>query len=308
MPAFTVTAVDTTNNTLTAAGVAAVAGAPGAVLLTGDRLRLRNVGGALPAATPALAPVTDYFAIRVDDNTIKVSDTNAHALAGTGIVDLTGAGSGTTTIEFGLPYCIPTQVMVPGVSQVKSVDLNGSWAALVALYDLLTAQAQAVWSVVTLAVSLVINGSLTVTGLFNKEQTWQHSIAFALPDASASLSLGVAGTTATRLSLQTSTGDNVLPLNIPVGTITKWSITLSKTSATGTITGRIYECANANGVGVTQIGATQTNSANNPGAITLGQTGLSFAMTSGREYFLVLNGGGVTGDQATSYFAAVTGT
>lgn len=299
MPAITVTAVNTGTEELTAVAHG---------LLTGDRFRLRNVGGALPAATPALAGVTDYFAVRTGVDTLKVSDTNAHALAGTGIVNLTGAGSGTTTIEYGLPYCLPTQVSVPGVSQVKSADLNGSWAALVALYDLLTGQVQAIWSLVTLAVSLVINGSLTLTGLFVHEQTWQHSIAFALPDASASLSLGVAGTTSTRLSLLTSTGDNVLPLAIPVGTITKWSVTLNKASATGTITARIYENATASGVGPTQIGVTQTNNAASPGAITLGQTGLSFAMTAGREYFMVINGGGTTGDQVTSYYAAVTGT
>src|SRR4051794_40494401 len=117
MASYTVTAVDLVNNTLTAAGVAAVAGAVPpvifqTVLLTGDRLRLRNVGGALPAATPAHAPVTDYFAIRVSDDVIKVATSNANALAGVA-VDITGGlGAGTTTIEFQLPYCIPTEVAV----------------------------------------------------------------------------------------------------------------------------------------------------------------------------------------------------
>lgn len=133
MPAFTVTSVSTVNDTFTAAGVAATGGAAGTVLQTGDRLRLRNVGGALPAATPSLAAATDYFAIRVDDNNIKVSDTNAHALAGTNIVDLTGSGSGTTTIEFGLPYVIPTALAAAG-TQIKSVNDQGVWNALVALY------------------------------------------------------------------------------------------------------------------------------------------------------------------------------
>lgn len=158
MPAFTVTAVDTTNNTLTATGVAAAGGTVGLVLTTGDRLRLRNVGGALPAATPALAAVTDYFAIRVDDNTIKVADTNAHALAGTAI-DITGSGSGTTTIEFNLPYCVP-RVAAQG-SLVFYRDDNAAWQALVALYDLLTGQTQSIWSTIVVAVTVAFNAAVT---------------------------------------------------------------------------------------------------------------------------------------------------
>lgn len=167
MPAFTVTSVDTTANTLTSTGVAAVGGAEGAVLQTGDRLRLRNVGGALPAATPSLAAVTDYFAVRVSDDAIKLSDTNAHALAGTNIVDLTGSGSGTTTIEFGLPYCLPTASAAAG-TQIKSVNDRTAWASLVALYDLLTGQAESVWSgAVKLAGALTVGGATTLNGTLN---------------------------------------------------------------------------------------------------------------------------------------------
>ena len=150
MPAFTVTSVDTTANTLTSTGVAAAGGAEGTVLLTGDRFRLRNVGGAVPAG---LTAGLDVFAVRVDDNTIKVSDTNAHALAGTNIIDITGSGSGTTTIEFGLPYCLPTAIAGP-LTQIKSVNDRGAWNSLVALYDLLTGQAQSIWTAVTLNVPL----------------------------------------------------------------------------------------------------------------------------------------------------------
>lgn len=303
MPAFAVSAVDTTANTFTATGVAAAGGAEGSVLTTGDRFRLRNVGGALPAATPSLAGATDYFSRRVTDDSIQIYDSNAHALAGgsTGLVDITGSGSGTTTIEFGLPYALPTVFAAQGI-QLRPFVVGAVWNALVALYSLLTGQAQSVWSAITFAMNL------TVTGLFIHEQTWQHSIAFALPDASASLSFGAHGSLATRLALQGSTGDNVLPLAIPVGTITKWSVTINKSSATGTITARCYEAAHADGTSPAQVGSDQTNAANNPGAITLGQTGLSFAMTAGREYFIVVNGGGATGDMVTSYYAAVTGT
>ena len=160
MPAFAVSAVDTTANTLTSTGVAAAGGAEGSVLQTGDRLRLRNTGGALPAATPSLAPVTDYYAIRVDDNTIKISDTNAHALAGTNIIDLTGSGSGTTTIEFGLPYCLPTAIAAQGV-QARSSIFNAMYNALVALYAVLTGQAQAIWSAASLDATFASHGDRT---------------------------------------------------------------------------------------------------------------------------------------------------
>jgi hypothetical protein len=146
MPAIAVSVVTPGTDTLTATAHG---------LTTGDRFRLRNVGGALPAATPSLAAVTDYFALRVDANNLKICDTNAHALAGTGIVDITGSGSGTTTVEYGLPYCIPNVIAAPG-TQVKSADLNGTWNSLVALYDLLTGQAESVWS-----------GNIKVAGQFS---------------------------------------------------------------------------------------------------------------------------------------------
>lgn len=140
MPAITVTAVNLGTDTLTATAHG---------LVTGDRCRVRNVGGALPAATPALTAATDYFAIRQDANNVKLADTNAHALAGTPI-DITGAGSGTTTIEYGLPYCTPNAAAAAG-GQIKSANDNGAWSALVALYCLLTGLAQTIWTGITLA-------------------------------------------------------------------------------------------------------------------------------------------------------------
>src|SRR5690348_8407106 len=88
-------------------------------LNTGDRFRLRNIGGALPAATPALAQLTDYFAIRTGANTLKVATSSSDAAAGTA-VNLTGAGSGTNLLEYGLPYCVP-RIATP-LSQHYSAD------------------------------------------------------------------------------------------------------------------------------------------------------------------------------------------
>jgi hypothetical protein len=146
MPAIVVTAVNTGTETLT--GVAHG-------LLTGDRFRTRNVGGALPTG---LAAATDYFAIRVDADNVKPCATSADAFANTPI-NLTGAGSGTTTIEYGLPYCIPTALAAPN-TQIKSANDNGAWAALVALYCFLVGLAQTVLTGITLAA----NQHITVSG------------------------------------------------------------------------------------------------------------------------------------------------
>jgi plastocyanin len=58
-------------------------------------VRLANSGGALPTG---LSGSTDYWLIVVDANTIKFATSAANALAGTA-VDITGAGSGTHTMQ-----------------------------------------------------------------------------------------------------------------------------------------------------------------------------------------------------------------
>jgi len=134
MPVITVTSVNTGTEELTATAHG---------LVTGDRFRLRNVGGALPAATPSLAGVTDYFAIRTGADTLKVAVSSSDAQAGTA-VNITGAGTGTHLIEYGLPYCVPRIAAAGG--QIFSADDNSAWNALVALHALMTGQAQTIWT------------------------------------------------------------------------------------------------------------------------------------------------------------------
>jgi hypothetical protein len=196
MPAFAVTAVDTSAETLTAVGHG---------LLTGDRFRLRNIGGALPAATPALAPVTDYFAIRVDNDKIKVAVSSSDAFVPTP-VNLTGSGSGTTYIEYGLPYCIP-RIAVQG-SQIKSADDNAAWNALVAIYDLLTGQTQSVWTGITLPA----NQHVTVSGTGE----YKHGdITIDIPPFPGG---GLAGGVLTGFPIPTTGGGCAYPLHLPKGT------------------------------------------------------------------------------------------
>jgi hypothetical protein len=82
-----ISAVSTTADTLTLTAHG---------LSTGDSVQFTNSGGGLP--TGLSAGVT-YYAVAVDANTFKVSDTLAHALAGTNIVDITGAGTGTQFVS-----------------------------------------------------------------------------------------------------------------------------------------------------------------------------------------------------------------
>lgn len=66
--------------------------------VTGDGPhRLTNSGGALPAG---LATGTDYWIIRLDDDTFKLATSFDNAIAGTA-VDVTGTGTGTHTLTGG---------------------------------------------------------------------------------------------------------------------------------------------------------------------------------------------------------------
>lgn len=198
MPAITISAVNTTTDTFTATSHG---------LVTGDRCRIRNVGGALPTASPTLSGSTDYFALRVDGNSLKLCDTNAHALAGTGIIDVTGGlGSGVTTIEHSLPYCLPT-ALAAAQTQIKSANDNAAWNALVALHALLTGNTQSVWTVPTLTLpihSSAFNPVSTTTVTYN-----QGGAAIAATNAAvfASVSLPVGATVlAIRVLAQDTSG------------------------------------------------------------------------------------------------------
>lgn len=67
-------------------------------ILTGTRVRL-TTSGTLPAG---LATATDYYVIKISDTTFELATSFANAVAGTQI-DITGAGSGTHTVNWLLP-------------------------------------------------------------------------------------------------------------------------------------------------------------------------------------------------------------
>ena len=209
MPAITISSVNTGTEELTATAHG---------LLTGDRFRLRNVGGALPAATPTLVGATDYFCVRTGADTFKISDTNAHALAGTNIVDLTGAGTGTHIVEYGLPYSNPTVLAAAG-GQIKSANDLAAWNALVAMYDLLTGQAQSIWTGVQLAGPFGLSALITpaaASGTFQDFAPTGFATASVLrinSSVGAVIIGGIAGGTAGRTLPVYNLGTNTVTLN-----------------------------------------------------------------------------------------------
>ena len=73
---------------------------------TGERVRLTNSGGALPADASA---TTDYYVSVIDANTFKLytSAANAIAAGATGLLDVSGDGTGTHTIRlYGQQYVV----------------------------------------------------------------------------------------------------------------------------------------------------------------------------------------------------------
>lgn len=90
-------------------------------LATGTRARLSTTG-TLP---PPLVAGTGYYAIRLSADTLKLATSAANATAGTA-VDLTGAGSGSHTLESGL-----TDFAVLYSAPINIEALPATWETLV---------------------------------------------------------------------------------------------------------------------------------------------------------------------------------
>lgn len=143
MPAITYTAnAGTDQLTATAHG-----------LVTGDGPVVVRKGTAATVLAAPLAEVTEYWAIRIDANTLQLATSQANALANT-FVPLTTAGSGTQILEYGLPYIRPRTYVAnvggPGTptpgSQIRAADFNAEFASWTSLHRLLTGQSQSVWT------------------------------------------------------------------------------------------------------------------------------------------------------------------
>ncbi len=126
-------------------------------LTTGDGpFRLTNSGGALPGATAA---ATDYWAIVVDTDEIKLATSLANALAGTA-VNVTDAGTGTHTMASTL------QTVKVGTTAVAGTA-NGSML-VPANEDVTISGAAAVGDVTKARISIIrdsADGKATLTKL-----------------------------------------------------------------------------------------------------------------------------------------------
>jgi hypothetical protein len=87
----------------------------------------------------------------------------------------------------------------------------------------------------------------------------------------------------------------VIPL--PVGSVIKsWALVLDKTtSGVNTVTAQMFKTGSG---GTTALGAAQTNTAANPGSITLTETGVTFSLATTEEFFLRQTASAYTGGGA----------
>lgn len=153
---------------------------------------------------------------------------------------------------------------------------------------------------------VAIDGSGTITAGYSRQQTYH--VASAQPGTTAG-----SNSTITQSSqgvfLQfgsVTTTDDYLPLDLPVGaTITSWTVWVNKVTTSGTVSFTLRATDMTTETGST-IGVAQTNSANNPGFITLGQSGLSTVTTAGTNYHIRARSGGTTGGADRVYGWSVT--
>jgi len=162
MSVQTITAVSFSAGTLT---IPAHGRAPG----DGPAALFAQPGGVIPTG---LAPVTDYYVIVVDANTIKLASSSANALAN---VPLSFSSNGTLPLQLliGIPYrrartYVASSVSVLG-SQVKSNDLNSFEDFDTVMWNLLTGQPQSIINGIRLANAAEasvgpINGNLDYLG------------------------------------------------------------------------------------------------------------------------------------------------
>lgn len=136
-----------------------------------------------------------------------------------------------------------------------------------------------------------------------------HSMALAQPGTQAGSTSTITdlGSHAVVLQFGSATvADDYLPIRLPVGaTLTAWNVWLQKVTTAGTISFKAYD-ANATNNAVSQIGATQSNNASNPGFIQLGQSGLSTVIQAGHAYHIAARSAGNTGGTDFVYAYSVT--
>lgn len=118
-----------------------------------------------------------------------------------------------------------------------------------------------------------------------------------------------ASVTATNDMLNFSTSTTVVSCPCPCqpgAVISAWKVYLQKTSASGTISASVQDSNMLTGPASSTVGTSQSNSANNPGFIQLGQTGLSVTIAANHSISISIVPGGTTGDRLLGWSYTVT--
>jgi len=121
-----------------------------------------------------------------------------------------------------------------------------------------------------------------------------------VPPMAARTTVGGAATVVPgTMSITISTDTNPIGYTIPIEagvTITGWTLFVNKTTnGANLITAQLNKVKGSTGA-ISVIGLIQTNTANNPGFITMGQAGLSYVAIVGEAYQISFIGGGAAGD------------
>ncbi len=144
---------------------------------------------------------------------------------------------------------------------------------------------------------LSVNGDLDVSGNITAVDFYPSTTLAIIIGAQEIAGTGLSTFAGTSWTLLTGSAGSELyiPIQVPVGcVIGAYSAKLQKTSASGTITTRLLKTNMTTGA-VTSPTAGVSNSANNPGFITLAEfTG--GAVTATECWCIEVKGGGVTGD------------
>ena len=255
MSVLTISAVDPVTNQLTVTAHG---------LNNGDGpVAVFTQSGAIPGG---LAAATDFWAIVVDANTIKLATSSTNALAGTAI-DITSAGSGTLLLLVGLPYR-RARTYAP-LSQLKSADLNSLQDDDLALWNLLTGQPQAIYDATNLTGTL-------------KRGPRVRKLPIALGSADAGSSLVAGAWTPAAVS-----NNYAMPLELHDGERMLSVVAYVECGTTDQFVLQVYRWDAATKT-ATQLGTNQTSTGHAGAAEALTQSGLTEISSNHYNYYALI--------------------
>lgn len=181
-------------------------------------------------------------------------------------------------------YAMTWFTALPGSQVLAQIDNTGAWFASNTVPNAVT------FAAIT---ATTITASTDIKFSFTKTLIIPPSAAQA--DSSGLTTFVPSGG---RITVGTDIDGVTYPVMLSAGDeILSWTLYLQKTSASGTITAELLKWAGGSNTGTpTVIGSAQTNNANNPGFITLGQSSLTETISAGNYYGVWVHGGGTTGD------------